>query len=432
VHAADQGSLTGGVAMATADIAAGPFPAFRHRNFRYYAIGQLASIGGTWMQNVALAWLVLDLTDSGTAVGLIGAALFAPSLVLGAWSGSVADRFDPRRTVIVLNAVLGAQAVTVALVVFSGVESFGLLLALALWNGVAATFDRPIRQTLMNELVGDAELPNAIATNSALVQLGLVVGPAVGAVLIDTIGIAWCFAVNAATYAVMILAIVAIRPSEMIDRPKASGEAASVKAGLTYLRRKRDVQTMLIALAWASALAYRVDVLQPLLAKDLGHGSGLFAALTVIRGCGALAGALFLASRFGSPSMRIFVRALVLMALAMIAMAIPVTWVALVASFPVGIGMMLSLVCTLSLTQLWSDSAYRGRVVAIWFVVLGAGVVAGSVLAGALADLIGVPQTVALAGASLLVLVAVVLRRNRAPRHGVDDTSALPDLQLER
>jgi MFS family permease len=106
-------------------------------------------------------------------------------------------------------------------------------------------------------------------------------------------------------------------------------------------------------------------------------------------------------------------------------MAVPVTWIALVASFPVGIGMMLSLVCTLSLTQLWSDSEYRGRVVAIWFVFLGAGVVAGSVLAGALADLIGVPQTVALAGVSLLVLVAVVMRRNRARRHEVDDANAI-------
>jgi MFS family permease len=409
--------------MATTELAAGPFPAFRHRNFRYYAVGQLASIGGTWMQNVAMAWLVLELTGSGTAVGLIGAALFAPSLVLGAWSGSVADRFDARRTVIVLNLVLGAQAVALAWLVFSGAEQFWSLFVLALWNGVASTFDRPIRQTLMNELVGDAELPNAIATNSALVQLGLVVGPAVAAVLIDTIGIAWCFAANAGTYAVMIAAIIAIRPSEMVARPKASGESASVRAGLVYLRRQRDVQTMLIALAWASALAYRVDVLQPLLAKHLGHGSGLFAAMTVVRGCGALAGAVFLASRLGSPSMRLFVRALVLMALALIVMAIPVTWVAVVASFPVGMGMMLSLVCTLSLTQLWSDSEYRGRVVAIWFVVLGAGVVAGSVLAGALADVLGVPEVVALAGASLLALAALVERRNRAEPPAVDDSA---------
>jgi MFS family permease len=386
------------------------FPAFRHRNFRLYAVGQLASIGGTWLQNVALAWLVLELTDSGAAVGLVSASLFAPSLVFGAWAGAVADRFDARRTIIALQFVLGLQAVALAALVFAGAEALWSLVLLALWNGVGGTFDRPIRQTLMNELVGDAELPNAIATNSALVQLGLIVGPAVGAVLIDTVGIAWCFAVNAATYVVMVVAITAIRPAAMVERPRAEGDAASVRAGLTYLRGHRRVQMMLIALALASILAYRIEVLLPLLAKELGGGSGLFATLTVVRGFGALAAALFLASRFGSPSVTMFGRALALMGVSLFVLAVPVTWVAVAAAFPVGVGMMLSMVCTLSLTQLWAGAEYRGRVVAIWFVVLSAGIVAGSLVVGALADLIGAERTTALAGASLLGLVVFVAR----------------------
>jgi MFS family permease len=359
---------------------------------------------------VALAWLVLEMTDQGWAVGLVSASLFAPSLLFGAWAGAVADRFDARRTIIGLQVVLGLQAVALAALVFAGAEALWSIVLLALWNGVGGTFDRPIRQTLMNELVGDAELPNAIATNSALVQLGLIVGPAIGAVLIDTVGIAWCFAVNAATYVVMIVAIWAIRPATMVQRPRSDGDAASVRAGLVYLRGHRRVTTMLVALALASVLAYRIEVLLPLLAKELGHGSGLFATLTVVRGFGALAASLFLASRFGAPSVRLFAQALVLMGVSLFGLAVPVTWVAVASAFPVGVGMMLSMVCTLSLTQLWSGAEYRGRVVAIWFVVLSAGIVAGSLVVGALADLIGAEETTALAGASLLCLVVYVSR----------------------
>ncbi len=394
--------------VVTGEVRSARFPAFRHRNFRVYAIGQLASIGGTWLQNVALAWLVLERTGSGAAVGLVSASLFAPSLLFGAWAGAIADRFDARRTIIALQFVLGAQAVALAALVFAGAEELWSLVLLALWNGIGGTFDRPIRQTLMNELVGDAELPNAIATNSALVQLGLIVGPAIGAVLIETVGIAWCFAVNAGTYVVMIVAISAIRPAEMIERPRAIGEHASVRAGVAYLRGHHDVQMMLIALALASVFAYRIEVLLPLLAKDLGGDAGLFATMTVVRGFGALAAALFMASRFGSPSVTLFGRALALMAVSLCVMAVPVTWIAVVAAFPVGVGLMLSMVCTLSLTQLWAGAEYRGRVVAIWFVVLSAGIVVGSLVVGALADLIGPAETTALAGVTLIGLVAFV------------------------
>lgn len=394
------------------------FPAFRHRNFRLYAVGQLASIGGTWLQNVALTWLVLEMTDQGWAVGVVSASLFAPSLLFGAWAGAVADRFDARRTIIVLQVVLGLQAVALAALVFAGAEALWSIVLLALWNGVGGTFDRPIRQTLMNELVGDAELPNAIATNSALVQLGLIVGPAIGAVLINTVGIAWCFAVNAATYVVMIVAIWAVRPAEMVQRPRSDGDSATVRAGLVYLRSHRRVTTMLVALALASVLAYRIEVLLPLLAKKLGHGSGLFATLTVVRGFGALAASLFLASRFGAPSVRLFARALLLMGVSLFGLAVPVTWVAVASTFPVGVGMMLSMVCTLSLTQLWAGAEYRGRVVAIWFVVLSAGIVAGSLVVGALADLIGAEETTAIAGVSLLGLVVYVSRSMSEAVHG--------------
>ena len=404
------------------------FPAFRHVNFRYYAVGQLASIAGTWLQNVALAWLVLQRTGSGTDVGIVSAAMFVPSLLFGAWAGAVADRFDARRTVIVLQALLGAQALALAVLVSLHAESMWSLVALALWNGVGGALDRPVRQTLLNELVGDEELPNAIATNSALVQLGLVVGPAVGAVLIRTVGIAWCFAVNAASYAVLLGAIAMIRPSTLIVRPRPVGVDTSVRAGFAHLRTRADIRLLLSTLAVGSLLAYRVDVLLPILARDLGGGSGLFAALTTVRGVGALFASLFLASRFGAPSFRLLRNASALMAVSLAAMAVPVPAVVLVAVFPAGIGFMGSIVSTLSLTQLLASPAFRGRLVAVWFVVLSGGVVFGSLLSGVLADAIGERVTMLIGAASLVFVTWLV--RAAEPSTSVPSTSVLATSEL--
>jgi len=384
------------------------FPALRHRNFRLYAVGQLASIGGTWMQNVAMSWLVLELTRSGKAVGLVSAALFIPSLALGAWAGTVADRFDARRAVLWLQILLGLQAAVLAVVVFAKAETLWLLVLLALWNGVGGAFDRPVRQTLINELVGDAELPNAIATNSALVQLGLIAGPAVGAVLIDQAGIGWCFAVNAASYVVLYVAIAVIRPADMVPRPRPAEGDQSVAAGLRHLRTRPDLRLLLVTLGLASLLAFRVDVLVPILAKDLGGSAGLLAALTVVRGVGALGASLFLASRFGAPSFTLLRNALVVLGAALVLMSIPNRAVALVASLPVGAAFMAAVVCLLSLTQLLAEVDYRGRIVAVWFVVLSAGVVAGSLLAGALADWIGSRATIVCGAVSLAAIAWMV------------------------
>ena len=315
------------------------------------------------------------------------------------------------------DGAVGAQAVVLAAVVFAGYENFWLLFGLAIWNGVGGSIDRPVRQTLMNELVGDEVLPNAIATNSALVQLGLIVGPALAAVLIDTAGTAWCFVVNAATYGVMFVALASIRPDDMIRRERVAGADASVRAGLAHLRTRSDLKLLLTVLTAASLIAYRLDVLLPLIARDLGGDSGLFSALTVLRGVGALGASLFLASRFGQPSLRLMRLALIVFGVSMLAMAAPQRWIVLITCLPVGAGFMTSMVCTLSLTQLWASPEYRGRLVAVWFVVLSGGIVVGSLITGGLADLIGTRWTT-LAGAVSLLLIAGVLSLARDVRTG--------------
>jgi len=386
-------------------------PALRYPNFRRYMAGQVASIAGTWLQTVALGWLVLDLTGDGSAVGLVISAQYVPALLLGVWAGAVADRFDARRAVVGLQVLLGCQAAALAVLVFTDRAALWSLCLLAMVQGVGNAFDQPIRQSLMNETVGDQELPNAIATNSTLVQIGLILGPALAAMLIPTVGIGWCFVVNAASYVVMFVAIRSIRPGEMIHRPRATGGDSSVRAGLAYVRRHGDIRLMLMVLVAGSLMAFRLEVVLPVLARrGLHGGSGLYAAMTVVRGVGALVVSLHLASRVGPPPLKFLRRMCLVLALGSALAAVPNTGVALAALVPVGFGMLGTVVSTLSLTQLLASPEYRGRVVALWFVVMNGGVVVGALLTGSIVEHLGSRQSL-LIGAAMMVVVWVLLGR---------------------
>lgn len=386
-------------------------PALQYRNFRRYMAGQVASIAGTWLQSVALGWLVLKLTHDGSAVGLVISAQYVPALLLGVWAGAVADRFDARRAVMGLQILLGAQAAGLAALVLSHHAALWSLCLLAMVQGVGNAFDQPIRQALMNETVGDRELPNAIASNSTLVQIGLILGPALGAVLIPTVGIGWCFVVNAASYVVMFIAIRSIRPEEMIHRPRAKGADSSVRAGLAYVRGHRDIRLLLMVLIAGSLMAFRMEVVLPVLASRRLHGgSRLFAFMTVMRGLGSLVVSLYLASRVGPPPLK-FLRAMCLVLVGgLVMMSVPVTGVVLVGMLPAGFGLLGTVVSTLSLTQLLSTPEFRGRVVAVWFVVMNGGVVIGALLTGTVVEHIGSRDAV-LIGAAMMLAVWVMLGR---------------------
>lgn len=389
--------------------AVGRVPALRVPNFRRYLLGQGASIAGTWLQTVALAWLVFRLTDSGASVGIVTAAQFVPALALGAWAGSLADRYDARRAVLVLQVLLFAQAASLTLLVATHHETMWWLCGLAAVQGVGNAFDPPIRQGLMNDLVGDHDLASAVSLNSTIVQLGMVVGPSLGAVLLPTVGLAWCFAVNASSYVAMFLAIRSIRPAEMLHRPRATGAAASVRSGVAHIRGRRDVQLLLVAVGVASLVAYRLEVIVPLLARrEFAGGSGLFSVMTVVRGVGSLVGSLWLTTRRAAPTHRLLGRSCGFQAAALAAMTVPVRGVVLVALALAGGGMLVSMISTLSMVQLATTSEFRGRVVAIWFVVMNGGVVVGAPLTGWIAEHFGVPTVVTIASASMFALSAYV------------------------
>jgi MFS family permease len=390
------------------------FPALGHRNFRRYAWGQAFSMGGTWLQSVALAWLVLELTNSGVIVGIVAAAQFVPPLVLSAFAGTIADRFDARRAVLWLQVILGLQATSLAVLVFTDLAKVWSLIALTFLQGIAWAFDPPVRQSLMNDLVGDDIFANAIATNSALAHLGSIVGPMIAALLISTVGTPWCFAVNALSYVGMFFAIKSIRPEEMTHREKITDASGSLMAGFSYLRSRPDVVLLLGALCISMLFAGRLEVLIPLLAKgELRGGEQLFSNMNVARGLGSLCASLYVASRPTPPTITALRSGCICLVVALAIAAIPIEplglrqVVVLVCLVFAGIGTMFAIVTTLSMSQLLVSPSMRGRTAGVWFLCMNAGTVVGSPLVGWISDNYGNSTSLLLGAFSMLIVFAI-------------------------
>ena len=271
----------------------------RHRNYRLFFAGQITSVCGTWMQNVALAWLILDLTHSPIAVGLLALARFAPFTLLGLFAGVVADRFDNRRTVIVTQSVQMFFSGLLAAVTLLGVVQEWQVYAIATLTGIAVVFDLPARQNLTVQLVGRDELPNAIALNSSLFNTARILGPAVAGIVIATAGAGWCFAINSLSFLAVLAGLLLMRVNELFPladrvRPKL---LAGAREGLSYVRHSRELLVLTLMAAVVMAFAFNVNVLLPVLAKEtLTSGPLTFGIITACFGAGALAGSLVAAT----------------------------------------------------------------------------------------------------------------------------------------
>jgi MFS family permease len=342
----------------------------RHRNYRLYFSGQLASVCGTWMQNVGLYWLIISLTHSPIAVGMLSLARFGPFTLLGLFAGVVADRFDNRRTVIVTQSVqMVFSGVLAAITILGHVQTWQVY-AIASLTGIAVVFDLPARQNLTMQLVGRDELPNAIALNSSLFNVARILGPALAGVVIAAVGSGWCFAVNSASFLAVLAGLLAMRPGELFRlqgrvRPtliKGVGEA------LGYVRRTRPVLLLTVMAIVVMSLSFNVNVLLPVLAKQtLDAGPETFGIVTACFGAGALVGAL-VAAGAGRPRWRFILGSVAVFGLAELALA-PMRQV-----IPVGVLLFVCGICFTTFTaaanssvQLGTPDHLRGRVLAVFF-----------------------------------------------------------------
>jgi MFS family permease len=268
-----------------------------HRNYRLFFFGQLTSVAGTWMQNIGLAWVVVELAphSRGLAVGLLSVCRFGPFTVLGLFAGVVTDRLDNRRTVIVTQTIQMVLSAVLAALTLLGHIRLWEVYAIAVLTGTALVFDAPSRQNLTFQMVGKEELPNAVALNSSLFNLARICGPAVAGVVIAVVGTGWCFAINTVSFLAVLGALLAMRVADLY--PLAGRRRPTVfrgtREGLAFARHNLTVQVTLAMMAVFASICFNFNILLPLLAKNtLDAGPGTFGIISAAFGAGALIGAL--------------------------------------------------------------------------------------------------------------------------------------------
>jgi MFS family permease len=375
------------------------------RNFRLYFFGQLVSACGTWVTATALAWLVLRLSHySGVALGVTVALQFAPILVLGAFGGVLADRFDKRQILVWTQSAFAVTSFAIFAIVASGVVRLWMVFVLALFSGLITALDNPTRQSFYVEMVGEGSVTNAVSLNSAAFTGSRILGPALAGALIATAGIAVCFLVDGISYLAVIVALLAMRTSEMHAQRRTTRERGHLMAGLRYVWQTDVLRQPLLIMAGIFTFAFNFAVLLPLLARAFHGGAGTFAMLSALAGLGSFLGAITLASGGRTPTMRrlgIFASAAGLaLVLAGLAPSLPV---AAFAMMPLGFTVMAFMITGNTLLQVHAKPEARGRVMALYGVVFLGSTPIGAPIAGWVGQHVS-PQA-GLIGGGLVALV---------------------------
>ncbi len=380
-----------------------------HRNYRLFFAGQVVSVAGTWMQNIALAWLVIELSSSPLAVGALAFCRFVPFLVFGLAAGVVIDRFDTRRLLVATQGAAMLVSVALAIVTLAGLATLGVVYALAAIGGLVLVFDAPGRQTLTFQMVGESELQNAVALNSGLFNASRVIGPALAGLLIAVVGTGVCFVVNAFSFLAVLVALYLMREDELfpVEKRPETKVVAGIREGLVWAVRTPIARIVLGVITVVSLVGFNFHVLVPLLASQTLHvGAGTFGVLSASFGLGALAGALAIAS-LHEAGPRVFVGGAVGFSLAMLGLALVHTvGAALVLLLLLGVCFAVFTSSANALVQLASPAHLRGRVMSLYLFAFAGLAPVGGLVAGALAEKGGTELAFGVAGLAGLVVIA--------------------------
>jgi MFS family permease len=409
-------SSQSGSTSAQVSRAAGTFRALRHRNFQLFFSGQLISLIGTWMQNVAQSWLVYRLTGSGALLGAVTLASQFPIFLFAPFGGLVADRHNRHRVVIATQTASMVLASALAWLTLTNRVQVWHVFVLSALLGVVNAFDMPARQSFFVEMVGKEDLMNAIALNSSMFNGARIAGPAIAGVLVASIGEGWCFFSNAVSYIAVIIGLLMMH---VTARPRAGTAEPPLRhmiEGFRYVRHTRPIRAILLLLGLASIVAMPYIVLMPIFADRVLHrgarGMGILMAAT---GVGAMLGALTLAAKQGLKGLSVWIaRASFGFGVCMLLFAMSRHfWLSVALLVPLGFGMMTQMAVSNTLIQSMVPDQLRGRVMAVYSMVfIGLGPV-GAFFAGAMSDRIGAPLTVAIGG--LVCLAGSALFRLNLP-----------------
>jgi MFS family permease len=393
------------------------FASLHVRNYRLYYLGQVISTSGTFMQSVAQAWLVLGLTHSGTALGIVSSFQYLPILFLGPYGGVVADRFSKRKILYFTQSISGLLALILGVLVATNLVRVWMVYILAFCLGLVTSFDNPARQTFYIELVGPDNLRNAVTLYSILVNLARIVGPALAAVLIAAIGLAPCFIINGFSYGAVVIMLGMMRPDELLTTPPVPRTMGQLQAGFMYVVSTRVLGSTLLMMALIGTLTYEFQVSLPLIAQSTFNGdAGSYAFLAASMGVGAVLGGIIFASRKGIKPYKL-VSASLLFGLAVLAAAF------MPSLRLTGLVLVLVGICSInfsslgnSVLQLESSPQMRGRVMSFWSMAFLGSTTIGALVVGWFAETAGARWGLALGGLAALAaaaLGAVTLRNLR-------------------
>ena len=375
------------------------FDSLQVPNYRRYFWGQIVSLSGNWMQTVAEIWLVLTLTGSGVAVGLTTALQFLPMLLFGAWGGLLADRLSKRRLLIVSQAAMAFPALALFAVSAAGVVTPLMVYAAVFARGAVNAVDNPTRQAFAIEMVGADRVVNAVSLNSVLIHVARIAGPALAGILIATAGVTPCFAINAATFAVMIFALRGMDPEALQTPPRVAREPGAVRAALRHVAETPRLAVPLALMAVVGTLGYNFITVLPLLAKfSFGGGATVYAALVSAMALGSVAGALAIGARGRTDASLIASAALAFGVLSLLAAAAPSLALELPVLVLLGAATVTFAASVNSYLQLEVRPDMRGRVMALYSIVFLGSTPIGGPIAGWLSEAFDPRVALVLAG----------------------------------
>ncbi len=386
----------------------------RHRNYRLFFGGQLISLIGTWMQNVAQSWLVYRLTGSEALLGLVGFAGLIPIFLFAPFGGAIADRADRRRVLIATQTASLLAALTLALLTLLGTVTVWHVVVIAVALGIVNAVDIPTRQAFVPSLVGEEDLINAIALNSTMFNGARIVGPAVAGVVLAAVGEGWCFAANAASFLAVIVGLALMTvPAHVPDRQTLS-TMARIAEGFRFAWGNVPIRALLLLLGIVSLTGMPYSVLMPVFADRILHGGARsLGLLMAASGCGALAGALLLASRREIRGLGLWIAlAAAGFGASLIFFSFSRTlWLSIAFLVPAGFTMIVQMASSNTLVQSMVPDKLRGRVMSVYSMMFLGMAPFGSLLAGALAQRVGAPTTVAAGGVVCMGAAALFARR---------------------
>jgi len=405
------------------------FRSFQTRNFRIFFVGQAISQAGTWLQFIAQALLVLRLTDSGVALGIVTACQFLPVLIFGAWAGVISDRTDKRKLMLVTQSFMMIFAFAMGVLVLSHHETVTWVYVLAGLTGVANAFDNPSRRVMITELVDEEHMANAVSLNSALITGSRVVGPALAAWLISGVGIGWCFIVNSASFVAVLIALKMLDPSKLHVNERVPKQKGQIREGFQYVWRDRDLRLAMTLMGVVATLSFNWNVLLPLLAVHTFHGTaGTYAFITTVFSLGSLTGSLWIARRQVMTT-TFLARTSVLFGIgsALIAVA-PNPLAAALAAYVTGAAGIAFLSATMTTLQLGSIPAMRGRVMALYSILFLGSTPIGGPLSGWLAEQYGTRWSLMLGAVAAAIsgIVCLAALRRREPAAAGETLERLP------